>query len=81
MLLLPAYPATWAWTARLFTARGRAAADLLDQSDGVVGEQGVAAAAEFEVVAEVGLGLTGVHPGHGVAQRDPAGRGGRRFRA
>jgi hypothetical protein len=48
----------------------QAPADLVDQGGGVVAEEGVGAAGEFEVMNEVGLGLLCLHSGHGVAQCD-----------
>jgi len=49
---------------------GQATGDLVDQGDRVVAEQGVGPAGQLEVVAEVALGLGGVHLGHDVAQGD-----------
>ena len=41
---------------------GQPAGDLVDQGDRVVGEQGVGASGEFEVVGEIALGLGVVMP-------------------
>src|SRR5204863_2594181 len=53
-----------------------AAAGLVDERCGVVGEQGVGAAGEGEVVADVAGGLFGGHGGQGVAQGDALVEGG-----
>src|ERR1700751_23570 len=50
---------------------GVAAAGGGDQVHGVLGEELVGAAGEFEVVGDVAAGLGGGHAGHGVAQRGP----------
>jgi hypothetical protein len=77
---LVANAATRAWTVRLFTARG--SPRLTCGSGGrVVAEQGVGAAGESRVTDQVGFGLTRLHPGHGVAQRDPLVQGGEGSRA
>jgi hypothetical protein len=49
---------------------GVAAAGLVDQGGGVVGEQGVAASGEGEVVAQLAGGFLVGHGWHGVAQSD-----------
>jgi hypothetical protein len=43
---------------------------LVDQRDGVVGEQGVGSSGQGKVVAQVAGGLLGGHGWHGVAQSD-----------
>jgi hypothetical protein len=53
---------------------GDASTDLVDQRHGVVGEQGVGAAGELEVMGKVGLGLGFGHPGHRIPQRDALAR-------
>src|SRR6266496_1762248 len=55
---------------------GQSAGGVVDQSDGVVAEQGVGAAGEGEVMGDVPAGLLGGHGGHGVAQGDPLVQGG-----
>src|SRR5215468_1611762 len=55
---------------------GFAAAGVVDEGEGVVGEQGAGAAGEFEVVADVGGGVGGGHAGHLVADGDPLAGGG-----
>src|SRR5215218_41205 len=55
---------------------GDAAGGLVQQRDGVVAEQGVGAAGELEVVADVGDGLGQVHAVQVVAQRDALVEGG-----
>ena len=55
---------------------GVAAAGLVDQRGGVVGEQGVRPSGQGDVVAQVAAGLLGRHGGHGVAQPDPLVEGG-----
>ena len=42
----------------------------MDQGDGVVAEQGVRTAGDFDVVGEVVAGLGGAHAGQGVADGD-----------
>jgi hypothetical protein len=69
-VLLPwAKAAIRAWTARLLTA-GDAACGLVDERDGVVGEQRVGAAGELQVVLDVAGGLGQVHAVQVVAQPD-----------
>src|SRR5271166_1676182 len=55
---------------------GQAAGGVVDQGDGVVAEQRVGSAGQFEVVGDVSAGLLGCHGGHGVAQGDPLVQGG-----
>ena len=69
MALSAAKAATRACRARLLTA-GVAAAGLVDQPDGVVGEQCVVASGQLEVVAQVAGGLFVGHGRHRVAQPD-----------
>ena len=55
---------------------GVAAAGLVDQRGGVVGEQGVGASGEGQVVAQVAGGLLAGHAGHVVADGDALVEGG-----
>src|SRR5581483_3495946 len=55
---------------------GVAAAGLVDQGCGVVGEQGVGASGQGQVVAQVGGGLGEGHAGHVVADGDALVEGG-----
>ena len=55
---------------------GVAAAGLVDQAGGVVGEQGVGAAGELGVMPQVGPGFVGGHRGHCVPDADPLVQGG-----
>ena len=49
---------------------GVAAGGVVDDGDRVVGEQGVGAAGDLDVVGDLVGGVGRVHPGDGVAHRD-----------
>src|SRR6266511_4421110 len=55
---------------------GVAAAGLVDERDGVVGDECVGAAGEFEVVVQVAGGFGAGHAGEGVADGDALVEGG-----
>jgi hypothetical protein len=73
MFLRLAQAATRAWVAMLLTAL---AGGVVDEGGGVVAEQGVGPAGQFQVVGDVPGGLLGGHGGHGIAQGDPLVQGG-----
>jgi hypothetical protein len=54
----------------------QSAADLVDQGENVVAEEGVRLPGQGEVVADVTAGLLVGHPGHGLTQCDPLVEGG-----
>jgi hypothetical protein len=59
--------ASRAWMARLLTVRGLAPGGLVDERDGVVGEQRVRASGQLQVVADVAGGLLEGHARHRVS--------------
>lgn len=65
--LLVAKAATRDWTARLLTARG-SPEHLVDERQGVVGEQGVGASGDFQTVGDVVGRFALFHPDHRLAQ-------------